>query len=478
MDRGDYRVTYRTREVDHDDERFERARTRIPSALDPYRYPDDREELKRAVASTRTRDARYEDDYPREMPVRQRPLRDDVSESTIKGTQRPGTTKTTYSVTPAGLEKESVISDRVPPTITSSRGERRREEDRYDARSSAPDRINDDRSYRRDDRAYAFERPVVERPRREGGAYVVDTDADHVSVYAGQGLRESDRGFGGFRNDPYNYDSPRSGYSRGPAHKSSEAVYGQREAGRDDPYVSGARQGGGSVRASKTVVEDDYQGRRAPYDAPRSVRRAEEDDFAIVERQSTRDRAPSIKESFRETNYGPPETPRGRGRASTVNQSPPDDYVMVSPPRDSATVMTGRESARTGTSMRSAMVRADSYTAEQRLQRRRSRSINFKDKDCDGHDIGDRWHEEPGTEAAMMGQYLRRYKEDNRDDRYSSRGGRKSDEEVYDYEKRDKIQYAPQRVRSRSRGARRREDDDDRSYVDRTTTKTTKTTYY
>lgn len=515
----DYRITYKTREVDRDSERYEGSRRRIPTALDPYDYPNDRDELKRGVAESRVRNARYRDDYREyESPVRRETMiRDEVSTSTARDTQQLGATKTTYSVTSAGLEKESEVSVRTPGATvpreaasvsrhTDYRERDDRELSRTSTRTSA--RAYDDRDYSRTERVYD-----VERPRREPGPYVVDMrDAEILEIYPGGKIRESDRGFAGYRNDPYSEAPSRSSYVRGPAPRSpafrqSETIAVERDDVRTSapsvqgggPYMSGARQDRaptaasaarsqtdfrGPSRTSTRIIEDDKTSTHvAPYGPSRSTVRREEDDFAFVEKTTTRDRAPTIRETFRdpfseEPPPRDPETPRGRGRVSTFEQSPPEnDYVMVSPQRDNATIASGRQTSAAGAVMKSAMFREDSYTPEERLQRRRSRSVGFRETETDGHHAGERFHERPGAEAEMMGKYLNHYRVDNERDRmdyeYSSRGSRRDVE--LDYDRRDYERMRPQRRTSRSQGRRRRDEEDDRSYVDTYYEKTTKT---
>ena len=118
MDR-DYRKPYRSGEVDpRDADVYDAPRRRIPTALDPYLYPEDRDELKRNIAEVKARNAKYHLDEYRDYdpPARREVSRDDISTSTIKEAARAGTTKTTYSVTPAGLEKESETKSRIPTT--------------------------------------------------------------------------------------------------------------------------------------------------------------------------------------------------------------------------------------------------------------------------------------------------------------------------------------------------------------------------
>lgn len=519
MAERDYRVTYKTQEVSRDSDRYDGPRSRIPTALDPYDYPNDRDELKRAVAESRVRNSRYRDDYrDYESPVRSSTIRDDVTTSTIRDPARSAATKTTYSVTPAGLEKESEVSLRKSGTtapresVVASRQTDYRERDEYDlsrstTRSSA--RQYDDRDFSRTERVYD-----VERPRRDPGPYVVDVrDAEVLEIYPDGRVREADRGFGGYRNDPYNDRPPRGTQSRGlparsPDYRQSEVQY----LGRDDartsaptiqssgPFMSGARQDRaptiasaarsqtdfrGPSRTSTRVFEDDRRSTNvAPYGPSRSSTRREEDDFTFVEKTTTRDRAPTIRENFRDPFYGDPsvrdpETPRGRVRSSTFEQSPPDnDYVMVSPQRDDITLASGRNISTPSTNLKSAILREDSYTPDERLNRRRSRSVGFREVEAEGHHAGERFHQRPGAEAEMMGKHLNHYEVDDEHDRmdyrYSSRGNRRDVEMDYDRKDYESTRYTPQRRRSRSQGRRRREEDDNESYVDKYYTKTTK----
>lgn len=190
MAERDYRVTYKTREVDDD-----RPRRRIPTALDPYLYPEDRDELKRNVALARVGASRYANEgrEPQdfETSVRRETIRDDVSRTTARGPAQPGATKTTYSVTSAGLEKESEVTLRGAtktrePTVAagpspsvSRRSEYREVDDIEIDRERtttmpirtvrASTKPYDDQDYSRYDRVYE-----VERPRKENGVYVID----------------------------------------------------------------------------------------------------------------------------------------------------------------------------------------------------------------------------------------------------------------------------------------------------------------
>lgn len=516
----DHRVTYRSREVDpRGADRYGAPRRRIPTALDPYVYPEDRDELKRNVAQAKARNARYQPDEYRdyEAPVRRELSRDDVSTG-IRETAKPGATKTTYAVTSAGLEKASEVSTRAPtaartsaPAPSTSRYDRR-ERDDYEAPRSATRTVArpyDDRDYPRTERIYE-----TEKPRREGGAYVVDLlDVDVIDVRAGQGAQEADRGFAGYRGNPYT-DTPRDAYGRGPAprdygYRPAEAGYDDRQAGRTSApavdigglYMSGARteRAPQSVtsrsqsfrepppRASTRVYDEDIRLTRRTEEPPRTSAMQDEDEWGFVERTSARDtRAPSARESFRVRNYQdtPAETPRGRGRGSTyAKEVAEDEYVMVSPPREGAvTAKSARSAAGTQQSLRSAMMTENSYTPDERLHRRRSRSISFRDEDARGHERGEgKFVERPGAEAAMMGKYLKSYDadEDRMDYAYSSRNRREPQEREYEYDydtrERDSARYAPQRVRSKSRRRRDEEEDD---YTSIYQEKTTKTTYY
>lgn len=509
----DYRVTYRTREIERDPaERQREARRRIPTALDPYAYPEDRLELKQAVAETKARNARLRDDYRKyDSPTRPRASDDDVGASIIREPAKAGTTKTTYSVTETGLAKESEVTSRAPTAAPArepappTRASTYREKDEYDltrtsTRTSA--RPYDDREYVRSERVYD-----VERPRREAGGYVVDVgDADIIGIRSGPGLIEPDRGFAGYRMDPRNYESPRDNYprdapSRGPTY--SKSFYDDRQTTRssapvldaEPPYMSGARQERaptvksarsqadfkGPTRAS-TRYEDDWEATTAaPYGASRQSTRREEDDYTFVEKTTTRDRGANIHETFRDPFKDEPFEPfdkgRSRSRAETLTKAPLEaDYVMVSPPRDTATAVSRRPTEASEKKTRSSILRHDSYTDEERIQRRRSRSINFRDTEVDGHFRGEKFCERPGAEAEMMGRYLNNYDNTDRriprDDDYSSRRTRRDYEA--DCDRRNADRYVSG-ARSKSRGARR--DDDDRSYVDSYRKKTT-TTYY
>lgn len=487
----DYRVTYRTREIDpRDDVAYEKSRRRVPTALDPYRYPEDREELKRNVAEVKARNKRYHDDRDRDYdsPSRQGVYRDDLSNSTVKGTVKPETTKTIYSVTSAGIERETETrtAGPVPKAATTIY----RQDDDLDYRrptARGSGRPRNDRDYAPADGGY-----VRERPPRETGGYVVDMrDADVIDVYTGSGARESERGFAGFRNDPYEGDYRRD-YGRNSTYRSSRHREVDRNRGTPSssasslqgggPYMTGARTDRGPVgaasrsqtefteapsRTSTRVYEDELNSQAAAHGPSRTSRRRDEEDWGIIERVSTRDAEPAVRENFRDPIYDkPPEVPRGRVRRSTIAS---DDYVMVSLPKESAATST------TGpVSIRSAMVRQDSYTPEERLQRRRSRSISFREEEAAGHHRGDKFAERPGAEAAMMGRYLKHYDvDDDRTDRaYSSRSRRDERDE------RDVARYPPQRVRSHSRRRRGTRANEDDSYDFSYREKTVKDTYY
>lgn len=575
MAERDYRVTYRTRGAD-DDEGYDGPRRRLPTALDPYLYPEDRDELKRNVAMAKTRNRRYRDD-PREyeVPSRANTIRDDQSTSAVKYNSRPATRtttyddgvttvalgnvkenarpstmKTTYSVTQAGLEKESEVTmrpkasaqarpDTVLPRESISRRQSFREHDEIDIerersrgqstyrerdeididveRSKGPSRYASAAASRYDDRKYSRVEYEVERPRPEGGAYVIDARGDDVlDVYVGSKSTSASRGFAGYRNDP-NDDDARSRYSRAPPRNSGyserRTIYAERDEARAStsslqgggPYASGARpveRTPTAAVASKsqasfkgpsrapTRAEDDFHetdrktvvmsGARSVRDGPqRASTRVEEHEYGVVEDDRTLRRTATMSEDFREP-FGPDPTlisGRGRARADTFE----DDYVMVSPPRKS--IASSETTHKTSDTLRSAMVRDDTYTSDERQRRRRSRSISFRDADVEQHYVGDRFHQRPGTEAALAGKYLNHYEADDRRDRervdyeYSDKVRR--DVKGYDRKERDsryveEDKYGPQRVRSRSR---RRRDDDDESYVSRNYEKTVKTTY-
>jgi len=516
----DYRIKYRSREVDPSDaDRYEGSRRRIPTALDPYAYPEDRDELKKNIALVKARNAKYQPDEYRDYDtaIRSDVRRDDNSPYSSKDTAKPGATKTTYAVTEAGLEKESEIAMRPPPTARGSEPadsgpsmsrDRRRERDEYETASHSTRttaRPYDDSGYAR-----AQGRYEVERPRREAGGYVVDMrDADVIDVYSG--AREPDRGFAGYRGDTYN-DSPRDTYSRGlppgdNGYRRNESGLGYQRGGRGSsslvdsggPYMSGARTEKaptavasrsqtsfreGPPRTTSRVYDEEMTSTRRGQGPLRQSMGRNEEDWGVVEKTTSRDvRVPSVHESFREPIYDdiPPETARGRGRASTFTRPPSEpEYVMVSPPREGAATAISARSGAGAQSLRSALMTETSYTPEERQRRRRSRSISFRDEDAQGHHAGEgKYHERPGAEAAMMGRYLRRYDadDDRMDYAYSSKDRRDPREGEHDYDRseRDSARYAPQRARSRSRRRREKEDDD---YTSTYREKTSKTTYY
>lgn len=508
-------MTYRGREVDQRDaDRYDAPRRRIPTALDPYAYPDDRDELKRNIAMVKARNAKYHSDERGDYdpPLRRDVSRDDISTKSVRGTTRPDTTKTTYSVTSAGLEKESeTISRPTAPVDTSAvltRYDRQERGDYEPARSSirGPTRPYDDREFARTERIYE-----TERPRREAGGYVVDMrDADVIDVYSGSGARGGDPGFVGYRGDPYD-DALRDPYSRGPpprdyGYRRSEAVIVDRDDGRTSasslksggPYMSGARTERAPTaiaarsqtsfreappRSSPRVYAEDLTTKKPAYGPSRTLTRGDEEDWGFIERTTQDARAPSVRESLRDPNYDDAyaDTPRGRGRSSTFNKPPSEaEYVMVSPPREGAPSGTNARSGATAQTLRSAIFNESSYTPEERLRRRRSRSISFRDEEAQGHHVGEgKYHERPGAEAVMMGRYLNSYdaNDDRMDYAYSSRSRRDPQERDYDYDTRERnsAKYAPQRVRSRSRRRKENEDDD---YTSIYREKTTKTTYH
>lgn len=532
----DYRVTYRTREVDRGGERD--ARRRVPGALDPYLYPDDRDEMKRSVALARVRASRYDsDDRDRDFEIssRRETIRDDVSNSTA----RPGATKTTYSVNSAGVEKESEVTlrsttkGRESTVATSSPAVSRRTELRErdevevdrERTSTLPIRTSNRASAREYDRESLRTDPLyeIQRPRKENGLYVIDArDAD---VYISGGGRDSARTYEGYKDDVYDSEyrsrQSRNGPTRESDYRQSEVVYSSRDdyqssaplVNSGTPYMSGGRLEqvpsrtalrsqtylDSPSRSSTKVCEDDRKSTVISKGPSKRSTRREEDDFAFVEKRDTR--APTIRETFRDPVYdGPPsaapETPRGRTRASMVSMSPSEDeYVMVSPPQQrSGRADTGRASS-TGTALRSAIYRTDAYTEDERRERRRSRSISFRAHEADDHYAGDRYHQPPGEEAAACGKFLNSYggQRDEQLARYSSRGSvrddgeygrrsRSSKMEEFDYEKKDLVKYEPgpelPKGRSRSRKSRRRRSSDEESYVSRNVEKTIKTTYY
>jgi len=518
----DYRVKYRSREVDPPDaDRYEGPRRRIPTALDPYAYPEDRDELKRNIALVKARNAKYQSDEYRDYDTasRREVHRDENSSYGPKDTAKPGATKTTYAVTEGGLEKESEITMRPP---TAARGpapadpgpsmsrDHRRERDDYEIASHSTRttaRPYDGSDYARSQGLYE-----IERPRREAGGYVVDMrDADVIDVYAGAGAREPDRGFAGYRGDAYN-DSVRDTYSRGPppgdnGYRRNESGLGHQRGGRSSgslvdsggPYMSGARTERaptavasrsqtsfreGPTRNTTRVYDEELTSTKRGQGPVRQSTRRDEEDWGFVEKTTSRDvRVPSVHESFREPIYDdiPPETARGRGRASTLTRPPSEpEYVMVSPPREGGATAIGARPGAGAQSLRSALMTETSYTPEERQRRRRSRSISFRDEDAQGHHVGEgKYHERPGAEAAMMGRYLRRYDadDDRMDYAYSSKDRRDPREGEHDYDRseRDSARYAPQRARSRSRRRREKEDED---YTSTLREKTTKTTYY
>jgi len=552
----DYKVTYRSREVDpRDADRYDEPRRRVPTALDPYLHPEDRDELKRNVAEAKARNARYQQDDYRdyEAPVRGQIPRDDVSVG-AREPAKPGAKKTTYSVTSAGLmEKASEVSVRAPTTAArtsvpanpappvSRYGRRERDDDYETPRSAAAIRITappyDDREYQRVERAYE-----PDRPRREGGARVLDLrDVDVLDVRIGTGAQDADRGFAGYRGDSYS-DVSRDTYSRAApprdyGYRPSEVEYDDRH---DGPYMSGARIERGPPLAAASVPQSSFRdppprtstrvydediNTRAPRRAdepPRTSTRYDDDEWGFIERApaavAVRDtRAPisSSRDSFRNRNNYPDipaEIPRDRDRGRARN--PPtyrakdadDEYVMVSPPRDR------EREARSAAGLRSAMMTEASYTPDERLRRRRSRSISFRDEEARGHERGDgKFVEKPGAEAAMMGKYLKSYDVgggsdvrggDERDDyeyAYGAARGRgerdRAYEYEYDYDRRERdrggARYAPapapapaapRRARSKSQRRRRRREpeelEDEDGYSSVYQEKTTKTTYY
>lgn len=509
----DYRLLYKSRDIDRDTERYEDARRRLPTALDPYAYPEDRLELKQAVADTRATNLRLRDDYRKyDSPMRGRAGDDNASISTVRDAGKAGTTRTTYAVTDSGLAKESEVVTHAPTAVSAreptapTRAPTYRESDEYDlsrtsTRSSA--RPYDDRDYVRSERIYD-----IERPRREAGGYVVEIgDADIVGIRSGPGLVEPDRNVGAYRNDPRSIDPPRDSYPRDAPVRNpgySRSVYVDRQDARtsatsldnEQPYMSGARQeraptmksarSQGDFRGPPTAStrrDDDWESTTAaPYgpsrQASRQSTRREEDDYTFVEKTTTRP-VPTIHETFRDPFHDEPfGKGGGRSRGDTLTQAPSEaDYVMVSPPRDGATAISRRPTETSERTTRSAILKEDSYTAEERQRRRRSRSINFRDQEVDGHFRGEKFCERPGAEAEMMGRYLNHYEDmdrrDQMDYQYSSRGGKKDVDVGYD--RRESDRYGS-KARSKSRGGGRR-DEDDRSYVDTYRSKTTKTYY-
>lgn len=547
----DYRVTYRSREADDDDRRD--SRRHFPTALDPYLYPEDRAELKENIAMMKARNRGYDDDFRHDRSAaRAMEIDDDYSTTAVKYRSRPttratdyedgldtpvrentrqnvrpGTTKTTYSVTEAGLERETESSrrpkstpqrrDTVYPGESISRQSSFEESKKTDVRversrvqsmprepvaaserSRGVSRQTGFVADRYDDRErdYSVMDYEIERPYKQGGVYVVD-------------IGES-RGFGGYRNDPY--EDAKSGYTHGTSRpltrEDKRTIYAERDDARSSmhslqapgPYVSGARatksqtEFRGPSRGSARRQDDFRETKREATivsghrGGSRTANRREEDEKIMQIDDRRLERPAPITEDFRDP-FGPDPSlvsSRGRARANTFE----DDYVMVSPPRKSVAPSEG--TLKTSDTLRSAMVREDTYTPRERLRRRRSRSISFREAEVDKHCAGDRFHQRPGEEAALAGKYLNSYDADTRRDRYrdqnrdqermnyeySSKTSRNAG--AYERDERDsryvrEDRYAPQHVGSRHR---RRKDDDDESYISRNFEKTVKTTYY
>lgn len=543
MGERDYRVTYRSRELDEDERDGPR---RIPTALDPYLYPEDRDELKRNIAMMKARNRGYEDDYRRttvhdddhsttavkykSRPSTRTTMYDDplstVVRENTRENARPGTTKTTYSVTEAGLERESDRArrpvqpsrqDTVFPEESISRQSSFEESEKINVRreksraktmphesiaAATSERsrggsrradIADDRYYDRYDdreREYSVMDYEVERPQKKGGVYVVDIG--------------DSRGFGGYRGDPY--EDAKSGFSRGTsrpvAKEEKRSVYVERDDVKSStfagaPYVSGARGGSksqtefrGPSRATTRARDDFRETKREPTmvsahrGGSRAATKFDEDEYPMQIDDRRLGRPPTVTEDFRDP-FGPDPSlmsDRGRQRANTFEE----DYVMVSPPRKS--VAPTEVSRKSSGPLRSALIKDDSYSPDERRRRRRSRSIQFREAECEHHYAGDRFHQAPGAEACLAGKFLTHYDDPPRRDRGSERTDLEYDRRTsrsvgrYDRSERDsryvkEDRYAPQQAPSRSR-RRKTEEDDDESYVSRNFEKTIKTTYY
>lgn len=94
----------------------DRPRRHASTAIDPYLYPDDRDELNPNRAWAEVYKSRYQigDRKPRDLEWSHR--RDDVSAKIAKAGVQSGATKTMYSGTSAGLEKESELPMELPQT--------------------------------------------------------------------------------------------------------------------------------------------------------------------------------------------------------------------------------------------------------------------------------------------------------------------------------------------------------------------------
>lgn len=455
----DYKVVYKTRPIGKDD-----PRPRIPTAHDPFEP---------ALANE---------------PVPRRRTNPRDSSSTIDSSAGTETTrsKTTYQVREHEGSRSAYIDaprstrSEFPPEVPSAPSVGSRRSVVVDQRrdnpaprtsdSASESRQSHDRGlidvdvdrWRGRGRGRGREYYVDDRRRPVGEPYVIDArqgDIIDISVPSRYGDRHYER-----EERRSTYDEP--SYSR-----RSEYEHGYAR----DPYARPIEE----PRSGNFIVVD--------RDVDRSRSRQQYDDR--VSRISTREREYDreddwrLVDSMRDTRIGsaqPRENydePQSRSRAQTYSSE--DSYVMVSP----------RERARepsmpsVASTPRSALARGD--YPEPELRRRRSRSISFRDSEASAHDASDRWHERPGNEAQISGEYLRKPVDyDERSDAYSNYQSVRSDFQPMDpnqyastYRERT-TPYEPQRdyePRKRERSRRRRRDDDteDGSYYSENITKKT-----
>lgn len=426
MDR-DYKVVYKAKEVGRSDDDL--SRRRIPTALDPYDYPNDRDELKRGVAEAKIRASRkyYNDshddfDEPLSRQVARSDYRDDRSLASATEGTATKLTKTTYNVTSdrAGRDAyvtgaRSVTTSGPAPSSSASQmredGQRDITPTRYDPRPPPPPRDYLPAGYN------------VEVARPQHGVYIVETArGNDIDVYVGH--KDIDRGFGGIRDERYIEDA----YGRGPSpdvrpkpyYRDGYAYYDQRGDTRSStralessgPYASGARE-------VDDITIRDTRMQESRRDVPRSAARTvDKEEWRVINEAPDDNANMSFKDPFHDGR-----AIDGRGRPRSVSQAKPppeDDYVMVTPPR------AARHRERSSENIRSAMFREDRYTPEERLMRRRSRSAHFREGDVPRHSAGEQRHERPGEEARLYGGNLPHY------DEYSER-------DYVDYEYRDTV---------------------------------------
>ena len=143
----DYKSVHRYGDSDSRIDNEYGSRRRIPTALDPYEYPDDRDELKRNIAEVKARNKRYQEQFEYSRDDRAYP--------------RPQTSRTTYSVGDAGIGRERELTRLNPAPRSVRRGH-----DQRDTRTIVS---------RPREEQYASDHDYIhERPQHTRDGYVVD----------------------------------------------------------------------------------------------------------------------------------------------------------------------------------------------------------------------------------------------------------------------------------------------------------------